>query len=111
MARRPWRERVWFYKPQIFKSWHMLDPWSHGGDEFNWHCLIIGFPWTGQIIIATKPCTGEGKCGEDLLDPDMKPEWILASEWPLDTYGHDHSKPESECTNPNCWCEKADADA
>lgn len=89
---RPWRSRVWFYKPELYwYGWKTLRPVWYGGDEFNWHTVVIGWNLFGQAVIATEPCRGEGRCAEELNDPDMKPEWVLATPWPVDMFGHDHS--------------------
>lgn len=98
---RPWRSRFWFYRPTLYwYGWASLRPFWFGGDEFNWHTLVIGWNLTGQLVIATRPCDGTGKCAADLADPDIRPEEILASPWPVDAFGHDHV----ECHDLDCYC-------
>lgn len=98
MSKRPLRSRVWFYKPTLYwYGWPTLRPFWRGGDEFNWHTLVIGWNLTGQVIIATRPCDGTGRCADDLADPDP----ILATEWPVDVHGHNHV----ECHEPECYCQ------
>lgn len=116
--KRPWRSRVWFYKPQLplfvlnilddyewkqptlrERLWSLV-PLARAGDEFNWHTVVIGWNITGQIVIATRGCTGKGRCAEELADEDIPDHFVLASPWPVDAFGHNHV----ECDNPECYC-------
>lgn len=75
LMKRPWKDRVWFYPPQIFMDWRLF--WL-GDDEYHYRTLVIGFPFTGQIVIAFKEmtCTEDDDC---LFDPDYP-------GWPIDYY-------------------------
>jgi hypothetical protein len=80
--RRPWRARVWFWKPSWYwHGWKTLVPFFTGGDEFDWHTVCLGWTITGRVIIATRPCPRTGRCA------DAGP---LAT-WPVDAYGWDWS--------------------
>lgn len=106
--KRPLRKRIWFYKPWpgylkpdpntfLPKGW--WKPWGVGGDEFDWHTIVIGHPVIGQIVFATRPCPRTGKCAEEV---EAYPEsW--RNEWPIDMYGHNHEGP---CANPDCYCKE-----
>ena len=60
--RRPWRARIWLWKPEwYFPSW---SPAYFGGDEYDWHTIMLGWAITGRIIIATRHCPGTGRCAE-----------------------------------------------
>lgn len=66
-VKRPLRSRIWFRRPTwYFSTWRPM--WT-GGDEYDWHTLVIGWNVTGQIIMATRRCPGTGKCAE--LGPDQ----------------------------------------
>lgn len=97
---RPWRSRIWFSKPD-WRNWDWADlkkyawkPFSRGGDEFNYHTLAFGFPWTGQLVIAHKRCPIEGCFTDEELA--MMPDFDPAPEWPIDVYGWDHTKSDEE---------------
>ena len=76
-TKRPWHTRIWFWKPQMYFSYYwdqtlpvwkrlvrIVNPIGTGGDEYDWHTVVIGWTFTGRIIIATHPCRGTGKCKE-----------------------------------------------
>ncbi len=90
-GKRPWVERVWFWKP----SWYWfgprtLVPFATGSDEWGWHTIVLGWTVTGRIIIAWRKCPRTGKCAPD-ADPDFD---YVESEWPADPYP-DHSFDEN----------------
>jgi hypothetical protein len=63
--RRPWRSRVWAYGPQWhWFGWRTLSPIHRGGDEYDWHTIVLGWTVTGRLIIATRHCPGTGRCAE-----------------------------------------------
>lgn len=72
--RRGLRDRVWFYRPVLGWSWA---PWRKGGDEWDWHTIVLGWPWTGQVVYATRRCPMTGRCS------DTEP---LSPDWPADPY-------------------------
>ena len=85
--RRPWKERVWFYKPEFYwYSWRGLKPIWFGDDEFHWKTIVIGWNPTGQIVIALRPfkpkeCEDSG-CSEFM--PTDYPGWpITVHDWPV----------------------------
>lgn len=43
-------KRVWFYKPEL--HWVRFSPVALGGDESGRHTIIIGYPFTGRVIIV-----------------------------------------------------------
>lgn len=43
--------RWWWFKPERTFS---LKPFMHGGDEHNRHNYVFGFPWTGQVVVASR---------------------------------------------------------
>lgn len=45
------KNRPWFYKPYLDWKW---SPIWFGGDEFMRRTLVIGFPWTGQIVFPSR---------------------------------------------------------
>lgn len=82
-GKRPWVERVWFWKP----SWYWfgprtLVPFTTGSDEWDWHTIVLGWTITGRVIIATRKCPLTGKCTPD---PDLPHDPYLF-EWPDDPY-------------------------
>lgn len=81
MPRRPIRKRIWFWRPEL--CWYgptTLLPWYRGGDEYDWHTIVLGWTVTGRIIIATRRCPQTGKCsGVRSLAPD----------WPIGYLGGD----------------------
>jgi hypothetical protein len=52
------RGRVWFYRPQ---RWFYWNPLLLGHDEFARRTLVIGWPFTGQVVIALGWC-GDVEC-------------------------------------------------
>lgn len=73
--RRPWRARVWFYKPDFY--WHRWSPIWFGDDEYHWRTVVLGWNVTGQVVIALWPfrhCDTEG-CWEDLPEMEGYPGW------------------------------------
>lgn len=75
--RRPLRERVWFWKPEL--HWFgpkTLLPFGRGGDEWDWHTIVLGWTVTGRMIIATRRCTGTGRCRDDIEElGGLQPDW------------------------------------
>lgn len=51
--------RVWFHRPQIW--WPRWTPVWFGHDEFARRTLVIGWTFTGQVIIALSYC-GDPEC-------------------------------------------------
>lgn len=103
--KRPLRSRIWFYKPWWGYYWPSKDRlyprdwwklWWFGGDEFDWHTLVIGHNLIGSVVIATHKCPGTGRCAGDYE------ELHLDNQWPIDQYGHDHSD-AGNCQD-NCYC-------
>lgn len=73
--RRPLRARVWVWRPQWhWYGWGTLWPFSRGGDEFDWHTIVLGWTVTGRVIIATRRCPQTGRCKDEELGPDWTPE-------------------------------------
>jgi hypothetical protein len=82
--RRPLLARIWFWGPQWYWfGWRTLIPFSQGGDEWDWHTIVLGWTITGRAIIATHRCRGTGKCAEDYREVGLRPDW------PADPYGQD----------------------
>ena len=49
----PYKSRVWFYPAGLSPSWwRNLRPGWFGGDEFYRKTIVIGFPWTGEMVVA-----------------------------------------------------------
>lgn len=102
--KRPLKSRIWFRKPDWdwdlywFKRW-AWKPFSFGDDEFGWHTWTFGFPWTGSVVIAIRPCPVEGCFTEEDLIGLALGGFNPTPEWPIDTYGWDHSKSDLE----NAW--------
>lgn len=94
--RRPLRSRIWYYRPFSYLSWK---PVSIGGDEFNWHTLVIGTPLTGQLVFATGECDGLGDCA---WYAEECPE-AYAYRWPFDLLGHNAQGP---CDKQDCYCQE-----
>lgn len=59
---------VWTYRPQLLrpefdpKSWKSLVPFMRGADERDRHTLVIGYLWTGRVVIAYYQCSGGSEC-------------------------------------------------
>lgn len=52
------KSRFWFYRPDWdFYPW----PFYRGHDEFSRNTIVIGWPITGRIVIATRYC-GDPEC-------------------------------------------------
>jgi len=77
--KRPWKERIWFYKPQFYayNGWWKL--WWFGDDEYHWKTVVIGWPVTGQIVIALRPF-------RDVECDSWCWEFKDFPGWPLDYY-------------------------
>lgn len=61
--RRPLRHRVWAYRPSWYWfGWMTLVPVYFGGDEYDWHTVMLGWTITGRVVIATRPCPRAGRC-------------------------------------------------
>lgn len=91
--RRPIRARIWFWKPELY--WFgrkTLLPFGTGGDEFDWHTIVLGWTITGRVIIAVRPCPQTGKCAEDwaAIKSELPDLMQNENEWPVDMYGHNH---------------------
>lgn len=91
--KRPLKSRFWLYRPGAWLPGFRFI--QRGGDEFEWHTIVIGSRLTGAVVIATRPCDYTGAC-EELLD-FYKEEGIPLPKWPVDGYGHTHIGP--------CSCE------
>lgn len=87
--KRPWTKRIWFYKPdwmykpyfKIYQFWWRL--WFFGDEEFHWKTICIGFPWTGQVVIALKPFD-VAECEEDCYTYshiEDYPGWPIEAEY------------------------------
>lgn len=69
--RRPLRQRIWFWRPQLhWFGWDTLSPVHRGADEWDWHTIVIGWTITGRLIIATCRCPQTGRCAGMELAPD-----------------------------------------
>ncbi len=60
----------WFWKPEA----RILSPFPFmiGHDEYARKTLVIGFPFTGRVIIAYKDCQSE-ECSEERA---QRKKWI-----------------------------------
>ncbi len=61
-TRRPWRHRIWWQAPYWPGKWWWRHQWPSGfrsSDEWDWHTIALGLPWTGAVIVATRPCQRE----------------------------------------------------
>jgi len=68
------RGRVWFYRPYWCWDW---TPLRRGHDEFARNTIMIGWPFTGRVIIATGYC-GEQECvrmRDEMLEEMGEPPW------------------------------------
>lgn len=44
--------RVWFYKPTLWwYGWRTLLPVWRGGDEWGRRTIVIGWNFTGQVVV------------------------------------------------------------
>lgn len=60
------RSRIWFWRPQIYwHGWSTLLPFYRGHDEYNYLTVMLGWTFTGRIIIATNKCKDPGCPHED----------------------------------------------
>lgn len=85
--KRPLRQRIWFYKPELhWYGWSTLNPIMTGGDEYDWHTIVLGWTITGRIVIATRHCPGTGKCQEDAE------EYGGLTDWPVEKWTYDESQ-------------------
>lgn len=56
--------RFWFYKPELYwYGWKTLLPFGKGSDEWCRFTIVIGWNFTGQIIIPYRQCRGCEDCG------------------------------------------------
>ena len=93
--KRPWSKRIWFYKPEFYRYfWWRL--WFMGNDEYHWETICIGFPWTGQVVIATKPFPLE-ECDEDCYTYSHIERY---PGWPLDLYDWEEMTDEERARFP-----------
>lgn len=96
--KRPLRSRVWFCRPQRY--WTGWSPFVRGGDEYDWHTVMLGWGITGRVIIATHRCSGTGRCAEYPLGPD----------WPIGRYrcylcrAEDNGDDGWDCTDERSLC-------
>jgi hypothetical protein len=68
------RGRVWFYRPEWY--WDPA-PIRRGHDEFARNTIVIGWPFTGRVIIATGYC-GDQECvrqRDKMLEELGEPPW------------------------------------
>ncbi len=47
---RPLRTRVWFYRPTLNRG--RWSPLRFGDDEYHYKTLVLGWEWTGQVVVA-----------------------------------------------------------
>lgn len=92
--RRPLRSRFWYYRPFQYLRWV---PVTTGGDEFNWHTVVVGVPLVGHVVFAHRKCGGTGACRE--FAEEFPEEF--SREWPVDMYGHNTTGP---CAKADCYC-------
>jgi hypothetical protein len=95
--KRPFSSRVWLYKPDFY--FHRWSPFWFGDDEYHWKTLVVGWNFTGQIVIALWPFTGcdEEGCWEDLPWMETYPGWpVTMNDWPPP-----RPHPEQECGDPS----------
>ena len=53
---------VWFYKPELYwRGWRGLIPFYLGGDEYNRHTFVLGWSFTGEMVVVYKRCK-QGHC-------------------------------------------------
>jgi hypothetical protein len=101
--RRPLKSRIWYYRPF---SWSPgLRFIQRGGDEFDWHTIVVGSRLTGAVIFATRPCDYTGDCAGLL---ELYEEFgTIKPKWPVDAHGHKHIGPcscETCLDDPNWNC-------
>jgi hypothetical protein len=59
--------RVWFYRPTFYwHGWSTLIPAHRGHDEFARLTFMLGWPFTGRMVIATNDC-GNPECHAQTL--------------------------------------------
>lgn len=74
--KRPIKERVWFWAPQWYWfGWKTLVPIRFGGDEYDWHTIMLGWTVTGRVIVATRRCPQTGKCSD--IEEPLVPDWPI----------------------------------
>lgn len=79
--KRPWSDRIWFWRPSLhWYGWRTLIPVVRGGDEYDWHTLMLGWTITGRVIIALRRCPETGRC---------KDAGTLAPDWPVGGYAEE----------------------
>lgn len=80
--RRPLHTRVWFSKPQwYFGIWK---PFHTGADEFDWHTVVVGFPFTGMVTVSTRHCPGSR--GRRAGCKEHEELWGPLTDWPITNY-------------------------
>lgn len=60
------KPRAWLYRPEWYwGNWRRHECWSPvwlGGDEWCRRTLVIGWAFTGRLIIALRHCQGCDSC-------------------------------------------------
>ena len=100
-TKRPLSSRFWFYKPDWCWDWRWIKAWGWkvtytGGDEYDWHTRVFGFPFTGQIVVATRHCSGSKKC---CLDEDELP----LTDWPVTKNSEAYEEARLQWLAENTW--------
>lgn len=62
------KPRVWFYRPGLFWcGWSTLLPITRGHDEYSRETWVLGWAFTGRMVIADKNPCGDLDCYKQTL--------------------------------------------
>lgn len=62
------RRSPWAYRPQLHWYARAWLPVGLGGDEWCRRTLVLGWPFTGLLIVPLRFCRGCGHCGRRWLN-------------------------------------------
>jgi hypothetical protein len=66
--------RPWLYRPELhWFGWKTLLPAWLGGDEWCRRTLVVGWNFTGQVVIPLRYCRGCEHCGPEWVDGTWVP--------------------------------------
>ena len=72
--------RLWAYRPQVGLGWRNLRPMWLGNDQYHRRTLVLGFPWTGELVVALREFDRDG-CADGECGPQCQVCGTMIDHW------------------------------